>query len=129
MLIAWIIGFVIYIRKRYNRKKRNRLIAEGKAAPRQKDLRQPEEKIIIPPDPAVLLGQRKPGEVAFPERENSRESPIRIPWSRHGSHYKPHNTESAGSSAHLNPKQLAPSPSADGNTVDIIEEVTVPSRV
>ncbi|KDR75162.1 hypothetical protein GALMADRAFT_45042, partial [Galerina marginata CBS 339.88] len=72
MLLAWIIGFGIYFRKRYNRKQRNRLIAEGKAAPREKDLEAPKEKVIIPPDPAVLLGQRKPGEMAFPERENSK---------------------------------------------------------
>ncbi|PPQ98781.1 hypothetical protein CVT24_003339 [Panaeolus cyanescens] len=130
MLIAWIIGFAIYFRKRYNRKKRNRLIAEGKASPREKDLRQPEEKIVIPPDPAVLLGQRKPGEVVFPEGENSRDSPLRVPWSRHGSHYKPQiHTENSGSSAHLNPKQLAPSSSADRNSIEIIEEVIVPSRV
>lgn len=69
MGLAWIIGFVVYFRKRYNRKQRNRLVAAGKATPRPKDLTEPEEKIVIPPDPAVLLGQRKPGEMAFPERE------------------------------------------------------------
>ncbi|TFK44349.1 hypothetical protein BDQ12DRAFT_730418 [Crucibulum laeve] len=67
MGLAWIIGFSVYFWKRYKRKQRNRLIAIGKAAPREKDLKPPEEKIVIPPDPAVLLGQRKPGEDAFPD--------------------------------------------------------------
>ncbi|KIM45313.1 hypothetical protein M413DRAFT_441994 [Hebeloma cylindrosporum] len=71
MLIIWIIGFAVYFRKRTKRKERNRLIAAGKAQPREKDLEIPKERICIPPDPAVLLGQRKPGEMAFPERQNS----------------------------------------------------------
>lgn len=72
MGLAWLIGFVVYFRKRYQRKQRNRLIAQGKATPRPKDIAPPEEKIVIPPDPAVLLGQRQPGEMAFPEREKHR---------------------------------------------------------
>jgi len=71
MFIAWTIGFAVYFRKRYNRKKRKRLIEEGKAQPREKDLKVLQEKVVIPPDPAVLLGQRKPGEKVFPEREQS----------------------------------------------------------
>jgi len=74
MVIAWIIGFAIYFRKRYNRKLRNRAIAAGEAEPRPKDLEQPKEKVIIPPDPAVLLGQRQPGEHVFPERSKSHHS-------------------------------------------------------
>lgn len=72
LLIAWIIGFAVYFKKRYRRKERNRLIAAGEMAPREKDVRPPAEKVVIPPDPAVLLGQRRPGEHAFPEREFSR---------------------------------------------------------
>lgn len=72
LLLAWIIGFAVYVRKRYKRKQRNRLIAAGEMAPREKDVRPPAEKVVIPPDPAVLFGQRKPGEHAFPEREHSR---------------------------------------------------------
>lgn len=84
MVLAWVIGFAIYFRKRYNRKKRNRLIAEGKAVPREKDLQPLQEKVVIPPDPAVLLGQRKPGEMVFPERQHSKDG-HRPPWSRHAS--------------------------------------------
>jgi hypothetical protein len=71
MFIAWTIGFAVYFRKRYNRKKRKRLIEEGKAQPREKDLKVLQEKVVIPPDPAVLLGHRKPGEKVFPERQHS----------------------------------------------------------
>lgn len=71
LLLAWIIGFAVYYRKRQRRKQRNRLIAAGEMAPRERDVRPPAEKVVIPPDPAVLLGQRRPGEHAFPEREYS----------------------------------------------------------
>lgn len=64
MGIAWIIGFTIYFRKRYKRKKLNRQIAAGKAPPKKKPTIS-EQKVIVPPDPAVLLGHRLPGENAF----------------------------------------------------------------
>jgi len=59
MAIAWIIGFGIYFRKRYMRKLRNR----GKLPPRdeKKSKEKPEETIVIPQDPAILIGHR-PGE-------------------------------------------------------------------
>lgn len=61
LFIAWIIGFTIYFRKRYNRKKRKlAAIAAGMAPPEVK-ARPETEKVVIPPDPAVLLGQRRPG--------------------------------------------------------------------
>jgi len=60
MGLAYLIGFTIYFVKRYKRKKLNRRIKAGKAEP--KTLPVPKEKIVIPPDPAVLLGQRMPGE-------------------------------------------------------------------
>lgn len=71
MFFAWVIGFVVYFRKRTNRKRRKRLIEEGKAQLREKDLKALQERVIIPPDPAVLFGHRKPGEMVFPERQQS----------------------------------------------------------
>ncbi|KAF9010570.1 hypothetical protein BDQ17DRAFT_1346454 [Cyathus striatus] len=67
MGVAWIIGFAIYFRKRYQRKQRKRLAALGvPVPPKEKEAKDSsEERIIIPPDPAVLLGQHKPGEFAF----------------------------------------------------------------
>jgi len=128
MLIIWIIGFAVYFRKRARRKQRNRLIAAGKAQPREKDLEVPKEKIIIPPDPAVLLGHRKPGEMAFPERQNSKNS--HMPWSHSRSHSRSNSNGGA-----FTPLQAGPSTmkTADEQTADqvdsIVDEVLVPSNV
>ncbi|KAG5647028.1 hypothetical protein DXG03_001398 [Asterophora parasitica] len=65
MGIAWIIGFTIYFRKRYKHKQLKRKIAAGKAVQKQKPSKVPEEKVVVPPDPAILLGHRMPGEQAF----------------------------------------------------------------
>jgi hypothetical protein len=94
IFLLWGIGFIVYFRKRWRRKERNRLIRLGKAEPREKDLEIAKEKIVIPPDPAVLLGQRQPGDNAFPERQHSsderraererqRDHGHRPQWSRH----------------------------------------------
>ena len=72
MALAWIIGFTIYFIKRYKRKKLHRKIEAGKALPKQKEPKAPEEKIIIPPDPAVLLGHRLPGEIAFKDEKRGK---------------------------------------------------------
>jgi len=88
MLIIWIIGFAVYFRKRAKRKERNRLIAAGKAQPREKDLEALKQKVIIPPDPAVLLGHRKPGEMVFPERQKSKDRHMHWPHNKSHSHPK-----------------------------------------
>ena len=50
------------------RKKFKAKVAAGLAKPKEK--KEPKEKVIIPPDPAVILGQRSPGECAFPEKHH-----------------------------------------------------------
>lgn len=65
MGIAWIIGFAIYFRKRYRRKLLKQKIAEGKAIQKAKHPKIPDERVIVPPDPAILLGHRLPGEIPF----------------------------------------------------------------
>ena len=86
MFLAWTIAFTIYFRKRYRRRERRRLVAAGKATPKETDLDIPQENVIIPPDPAVLLGQCKPGEIVIPESRNSRYKLRQpLPWSHHGS--------------------------------------------
>jgi len=126
MLLAWVIGFGIYFRKRYNRKQRNRLIAEGKAAPREKDLEVAKEKIIIPPDPAVLLGQRKPGEMAFPEREHSKDGHHHPPWSHHGSYTKSGQNSSPLPQTTSTPKQTQ---ELEEKEDSITDEMSVPVHV
>lgn len=61
MGVAYIIGFTIYFVKRWKRKQHHRRVAAGKAEPKVEP--EPKERIVIPPDPAVLLGQHKPGDV------------------------------------------------------------------
>jgi hypothetical protein len=86
MFLAWSIALTIYCRKRYRRRERRRLVAVGKATPKKTDLDIPQENVIILPDPAVLLGQCKPGEVIIPESRNTRYIfGLPLPWSRHGS--------------------------------------------
>jgi len=70
MGLAWIIGFSIYFYKRWRKKKLRRI----GAVPQGEVLKKPEEKFIIPPDPAIVLGHRAPGENAFLDgtsRQNS----------------------------------------------------------
>ncbi|KAF8160759.1 hypothetical protein B0H34DRAFT_350891 [Crassisporium funariophilum] len=131
MFLAWVIGFGIYFRKRYKRRQRNRLVADGKAAPREKDLEIPKEKIVIPPDPAVLLGQRKPGELAFPERQNSNEGPHRMAWSRHASHVRNHSSPLAtpGETSPTNGSANHHISTATEGDDNIVDEITVPAKV
>ncbi|CAK5265667.1 unnamed protein product [Mycena citricolor] len=60
MGVAYLIGFTIYFYKRWKRKKLNRQIEAGQATPKVRP--EPKEKVVIPPDPAVLLGQHEGGE-------------------------------------------------------------------
>ncbi|KAF5380468.1 hypothetical protein D9615_004621 [Tricholomella constricta] len=71
MGIVWIMGFTIYFRKRYKRKQRKRKIGDGNAMQDQKRSKLPEENVVVPPDPAILLGHRLPGEQAFKDDNDS----------------------------------------------------------
>ncbi|KAF8197844.1 hypothetical protein BJ912DRAFT_1055534 [Pholiota molesta] len=127
LFIIWVIGFAVYFRKRYRRKQRNRLIAAGKAEPRPKDLELAKEKIVIPPDPAVLLGQHQAGETLFPERRRSKDGRHLPPWSRHGSYNTKHNGESSTPLPSA-PAQTEPiAENADDDAV--VDEMTIPSRI
>jgi hypothetical protein len=121
LFISWTIGFIVYFRKRINRKKRKRLIAAGKAQPREKDLKILQEKVVIPPDPAVLLGHRKGGEVVFPEREHS--SPGRMPWTRNNFRAIPESSSkgtasTSGTSGMPHTDADAKQPTSDGPVDD-----------
>lgn len=128
LLLAWVIGFIIYFRKRSNRKKRNRLIAEGKATPRAKDLEAVKEKIVIPPDPAVLLGQAQPGQQLFPERQNSKESHRHRPHtSRHSTYTKTNKQlpNGSGLEANITP-QTTNARISETPDDDVVEQMKVP---
>ncbi|KAJ6625894.1 hypothetical protein B0H10DRAFT_2001248 [Mycena sp. CBHHK59/15] len=112
MGVAYIIGFTIYFVKRCKRKRLHRRIEAGKAEPKQEP--EPKERIVIPPDPAVLLGRNKPGDVIVVDEKH---------------HHRHHGQKSA-------PRVQAPDGStsnlvrADTDTnIRISEEVTVPAQV
>ena len=107
------------------------MIAAGKAEPRPKDLEEPKEKIVIPPDPAVLMGQHQGGEILFPERRHSkdrRHRHIHISRStRHGS-YSRANGES--STTLPSQEEIEGPIVVEGPEETIIDEtVTVPSKL
>ena len=134
MFLAWIIALTIYLRKRYRRKERHRLVAVGKATPKETDLDIPQENVIIPPDPAVLLGQCKPGEIIVPESRNSRNKFRQpLPWSHHGSRReKGHNKEIVveNISSPLNAHAVHDTAVNDKEEEDdIVDEMTVPMKV
>lgn len=66
LLLAWTVGFSIYFRKRYKRKQLERAAAAIGMPPPEIKSRPPVEEVVIPPDPAVLLGHHKAG-YAFAE--------------------------------------------------------------
>jgi len=129
MVLAWSIGFTIYFMKRYKRRQRHRLVAAGKATPKEKDLDIPQKDVIIPPDPAVLLGHHEPGEIMFPQRRTSgnkfRQS---LPCFHQGSREEQHPdkdvvTENISSYAVHDTAATAEEEDA------IIEEMTVPKII
>jgi len=67
--IAWIVGTILYLFKRHKKKKQTLIIAAGLAEPKVK--KTPKENVIIPPDPAIVLGHRLPGERAFKDEHES----------------------------------------------------------
>jgi len=90
MGVAYIIGFTIYFVKRCKRKRLHRRIEAGKAQPKVQP--EPKEKIVIPPDPAVLLGHNKPGDVIVVDEKRHHHRHKSIPDTHAGA---------SGSTSHL----------------------------
>jgi len=90
MGVAYIIGFTIYFWKRCKRKKLHRRIEEGKAEPKVEP--EPKERFVIPPDPAVLLGHNRPGDVIVVDEKRHHHRQKSVP-KLHG--------EASGSTSHL----------------------------
>ncbi|KAF7376289.1 Protein kinase domain-containing protein [Mycena sanguinolenta] len=100
---AYVVGFTIYFWKRCKRKKLKRRIEQGKAEPKVQP--EPKERIVIPPDPAVLLGHNKPGDVIIPDSKPH--------------HHHHHRSKSA-------PKVSA---EASGSTSHLVRADTAPERI
>ena len=130
MFLAWVIGFTIYFRKRYKRRERHRLVAAGKATPKERDLDILQENVIIPPDPAVLLGQRKPGEIIIPESQNSTYKFRQLlPWSHHGSHQDNRRDKATTIEDISSPAYAVPTLDNTEEEDAIVDEMTVPMKV
>jgi len=91
---AYVIGFTIYFIKRCKRKKLHRRIEEGKAEPKVHP--EPKERFVIPPDPAVLLGHNRPGDVVVVDREKHHHHRSKSVPKVHTVH-----AEGSGSTSHL----------------------------
>jgi len=107
VVIAWLIGFTIYFRKRYHRKKRKRAAIAAGVPPPEVKSRPQQEKVVIPPDPAVYLGQREPGyafteEGATVEKSNKEKGKAAAEGSGNGrkssQSHESHGMEGAGDS-------------------------------
>jgi hypothetical protein len=131
MFLAWTIALTIYFKKRYRRRERRRLVAVGKATPKETDLDiVPQENVIIPPDPAVLLGQCEPGEIIVPESRNSGyKFHLPLPWSHHGSRQQ----EGHDKTIAVEDISFSENPHAvhdiTKEEVAIVDEMTVPMKV
>ncbi|KII92732.1 hypothetical protein PLICRDRAFT_27744 [Plicaturopsis crispa FD-325 SS-3] len=73
--IGWFIGAILYYNHRRRRKIREKKVALGLKKPKVKAEPQVEQKLIIPPDPAVLQGHAKPGEFIFAEDDRKLNHP------------------------------------------------------
>jgi len=60
LTIGWSVALISYLIRRRKKRIRAKKVAAGVKPP--KPVPQPPEKYVIPPDPAVLYGQRQPGE-------------------------------------------------------------------
>jgi len=136
MFLAWTIALIIYFKKRYRRRERRRLIAVGKATPKETDMDIiPQENVIIPPDPAVLLGHCKPGEIVIPESRNSGyKFRLPLPWSPHESRLQKGRDETIAIENISFPDSENPhavhDTTVEANEEDaIVDEMTVPMKV
>lgn len=111
-------GFTIYFVKRYKRKKLKRRIEAGKAEPRT--VPPPKEKIVIPPDPAVLLGHRMPGERVVVDEKRHWPHPHRATSQAKGG-------EEMNKNANGSATQLVSTARPDTPTIS--DEITVPADV
>lgn len=129
MFIAWTIALTIYFKKRYRRRERRRLIAVGKATPKETDLDVlPQENVIIPPDPAVLLGQCEPGEIIIPKSPGYKFR-LPLPWSHHGSGQKKGHDKTIATEDISFPENSHAAHDTTNEEDYIVDEMTVPMKV
>lgn len=77
LILGWTVALISCLVRRRKEKIRDKKVAAGLKAPRP--VVQPPEKYIIPPDPAVVLGQRQPGEHVVVEERKHRFGHVKHP--------------------------------------------------
>jgi hypothetical protein len=71
VLAIWIIVLFGWLWKQYKKRVRAKRRAARGLPPKVKKPKKPLPTFILPPDPAVITGQREPGERAIPRKHNS----------------------------------------------------------
>ncbi|KAF8482875.1 hypothetical protein DFH94DRAFT_691038 [Russula ochroleuca] len=71
VITIWAIIFFAWLWKQYKKRIRAKRRAAKGLPPKVKNPKKPLPTFIVPPDPAVITGQREPGERAIPRKHNS----------------------------------------------------------
>ncbi|KAI0266831.1 hypothetical protein BC834DRAFT_115684 [Gloeopeniophorella convolvens] len=71
VLAIWLLVFAGWLWKQYKKRIRARRRAARGLPPKVKQPKKPLPTFIVPPDPAVITGQREPGERAIPPKHGS----------------------------------------------------------
>lgn len=94
MAIGYFIGFTVYFIKRIKRKNRKRAVEAGRKKPKPpKVSEKAAEPVVIPPDPAVLFGQRQAGEHAFPDKHKDSPKEDKLPHFHPPSFHRHHSNK------------------------------------
>ncbi|KAH9957937.1 hypothetical protein BC827DRAFT_1157052 [Russula dissimulans] len=72
--IIWILVFLGWLWRQYKKRVRAQRRAARGLPPKVKKPKKPPQTFILPPDPAVITGQREPGERAIPRKQAQRSS-------------------------------------------------------
>jgi|SRR6266404_688365 len=71
VLVIWAIALAAFLWKQYKKRIRSQRRAAKGLPPKVKKPKKPLPTFIVPPDPAVVSGQREPGERAIPPKHRS----------------------------------------------------------
>ena len=71
VVAIWTLIFLAWLWKQYKKRVRAKRRAAKGLPPKVKKSKKPLPTFILPPDPAVITGQREPGERAIPKKHNS----------------------------------------------------------
>ena len=79
VICIWTLVFIGWLWKQYKKRIRAKRRAARGLPPKVKKPKRPLPTFILPPDPAVITGQREPGERAIPPKRGSTDGPKKGP--------------------------------------------------